>query len=80
MAHSRRKLPIIGHTTAESEKEDKQNYNRQLRRVNRQILHADGEDERLKNVKAVSDRRYMAKDGKGWLRWITHQDLHLLRK
>lgn len=64
MAHSRRKTPLCGVTTAESEKDDKRFYNRVLRRKNRQLLKTDASPERLKQVKEAMDARKMAKDGK----------------
>ncbi|MDP0501881.1 MAG: hypothetical protein Q7P63_17440 [Verrucomicrobiota bacterium JB022] len=78
MANSVRKSPSTGITTADSEKEDKRTFNRTLRRVNRQILKADGDRERLKQVKEVSDPWAMAKDGK--CRFDPIEDRRLLRK
>jgi len=68
MARSRRKNPIGGITTCKSEKEDKRQWHRVLRRTAKQELQAGSEDPVL--PKDVSDPWKMGKDGKtihwGW--------------
>lgn len=63
MSRSFRKTPIRswGRT---SEKEDKRNYNRSLRRINRVLLSDWGEDADYKEKNQVMDVWSMAKDGK----------------
>jgi hypothetical protein len=63
MSRSRRKTPICGITTAESEKKDKRIANRKLRRRVRAALHADP-DAPLPLLREVSDPWLMDKDGK----------------
>ncbi len=65
MSRSRRKTPVIGITTAATEKDDKRVANRRPRRVNREILETMGDDARLKHRRETSDPWSMAKDGKG---------------
>jgi len=64
MGKSTRKTPIVGITTAASEKDDKRLLNRSLRRINHQILKTDENADALKQVKEVIDPWSMAKDGK----------------
>ncbi len=64
MGKSTRKTPIVGITTAASEKDDKRLLNRSLRRSNHQILKTDENADALKHVKEVIDPWSMAKDGK----------------
>lgn len=65
MSRSRRKTSIAGHTTSDSEKEDKRIYNRRFRRVCKQFLHIDSEKE-LPHLKEYSNPWGMDKDGKSW--------------
>jgi hypothetical protein len=64
MSRSRRKTPICGNTTAESEKKDKTLSQRALRRrINQQIplMH---EDDVVPTMKEVRNASCMDKDGK----------------
>lgn len=65
MSRSRRKMPITGMTTADSEKQDKRLANRKLRRKVRQVLPE--EPEVLPDLREVSDPWTMDKDGKKWI-------------
>lgn len=69
MAKSYKKHNILGLTTAESEKEDKQIANRKLRRKANQVsgkakLSEDGNDVDYPDMKEVADTWNFAKDGK----------------
>jgi hypothetical protein len=67
MSRSKRSAPIIGITTAESEKDDKRAANRALRRVTRQVIRAEGAEHDVTPVlREVSDPWRMDKDGKRW--------------
>lgn len=67
MSRSRRKTPIIGWTTAPSEKEDKRLANRRLRRIVRNILRTQEDPDVLPDLREVSDPWDMNKDGKQWI-------------
>lgn len=62
MSRSRKKSKIHGITTAESEKQDKQEANRRLRRVVKQKVNQ-GETE-LPELREISNIWGFAKDGK----------------
>ena len=66
MARSRKKTPIIPNTCAETEKEDKRNNNRKLRRVVKQKLQVveDTEDLDLPELREITNVWDCAKDGK----------------
>lgn len=64
MSRSRRKTPITGITTSESEKQDKQFANRKDRRVNGSILRATHDDTKIKIKREISNLWAMDKDGK----------------
>ncbi|NUQ80809.1 MAG: hypothetical protein HUU10_04285 [Bacteroidetes bacterium] len=61
MSRSRKKQPFTGITTAESEKKDKQIWNRKFRRKRKQV-DVDGLDDRIV-IKKDGDRSF-SKDGK----------------
>lgn len=71
MSNSRKKTPICGYTTAESEKQDKRLANRCYRRTVRQQLGLvmQGEDDTsvITTIRAVSNRWSFDKDGKQFL-------------
>lgn len=67
MAHSRKKTPIVGITTARSEKADKREANRKERRKVHLALTDKPETELLPQRRAVSNVWVMAKDGKVYL-------------
>lgn len=63
MSRSRRRAPVRGLSTAESEKEDKRMANRKLRRRVRTALRVDPEAP-LPHLREVSNPWSMDKDGK----------------
>ena len=65
MARSRRKTPISGYTTSESEKADKAEAHRRIRREVGEVLHKDPGAELLPHERELSDPWDMGKDGKG---------------
>ena len=75
MARSRRKYPICGITTADSEKQDKRRANRRIRRAVAQRLTADPEAELLPHRRALSNPWTMEKDGKAWFDAVAHPEL-----
>ena len=78
MSRSTKKNPIRGVTTAETEKEDKQNASRAERRANKQILAKSGNQDDLKLKREVSDPWSMDKDGK--FRFDKNTNPELMRK
>lgn len=64
MSRSYRKHAIIGITTASSEKQDKQRYNRRFRRVIKQAIHVEPDTELLPHLYEYSNPWCMDKDGK----------------
>ena len=64
MARSRKKTPITGVTSAESEKADKQAAHRRERRHVRQRLTVDATADVLPHTREVSNPWAFAKDGK----------------
>ena len=65
MSRSRRKTPSSGYTTSESEKADKAEAHRRIRREVGEILRKDPEAELLPHDRELSDPWDMDKDGKG---------------
>lgn len=68
MARSKKKNPIHGITTAQSEKEDKRHANRVYRRKVKQMIKDDEfvDDLTLPEIREVSNVWAFAKDGKLW--------------
>ncbi|MBV8326065.1 hypothetical protein [Chryseobacterium sp.] len=66
MSRSRRKTPITGVTTADTEKENKRKANRKLRRLNRIKIHKG--DFNLFQVREISNVWEFDKDGKHYLK------------
>lgn len=66
MSRSRRKNPIIGITTAETEKKNKLEANRRLRRLNRIKIHKG--DFELFQLREISNVWMFDKDGKQYLK------------
>ena len=64
MSRSKRRNPVRGITTAESEKTDKQMAHRRIRRVTKHFLTANPLTEILPNEKELSNPWCMEKDGK----------------
>lgn len=65
MSRSRRKNPIIGITTAETEKKNKLEANRKLRRLNRIKIHKG--DFEFFQLREISNVWMFDKDGKQYL-------------
>ena len=63
MSRSRKKTPISGIASADSEKQDKRKANRRVRRVNKVAVATDDEP---KLKREVSDVWSFDKDGKRW--------------
>lgn len=66
MSRSKRRTPVCGLTSAQSEKQDKRLYNRRYRRVFKQALHVDAACELLPLLREYSNVGAMDKDGKFW--------------
>jgi len=64
MARSKRKTPIRGITTAESEKQDKQLAHRRYRRKTKAVLQQVPDAEIFPHVRELSNPWSMGKDGK----------------
>lgn len=64
MTRSRKKTPIVGVSTAESEKSDKLLAHRRERKKVRDVLRVEAEPDILPHTHEVSDPWVMAKDGK----------------
>jgi len=64
MSRSRRHTPIMGVTTAESEKQDKRRANRALRRTVKTVLLKEPEADVIPTLEEVSDIWSFAKDGR----------------
>ncbi|MBL8180117.1 MAG: hypothetical protein JNL64_00730 [Blastocatellia bacterium] len=64
MSRSRRKTPVIGNTSAESEKEDKQMYNRRFRHAFKQFLIIADDSKPEPSLRELSNPWSMDKDGK----------------
>ncbi|MCR6630690.1 MAG: hypothetical protein NVV74_11935 [Magnetospirillum sp.] len=79
MSRSRRHTPIIGITTADSEKQDKRRANRSWRAAIRRALR-EGEHEAAHSRHAFSDRWTMAKDGKNGIGGLARRLPALMRK
>lgn len=79
MSRSRRHTPIIGITTADSEKWDKRHANRSWRAAIRSALR-EGEHEAAQSRHAFSDPWDMAKDGKKWVGRLVRRLPALMRK
>ena len=69
MARSRRRTPIVGITTSDSEKDDKRRANRNCRRSLRHALRvgANADLVLLPELRDVSNVWAMDKDGKQWI-------------
>ncbi len=64
MSNSFKKLPIFGISTATSEKQEKRDNNRKLRRKTKQKLKCLTEFDTLPEMKEISNPWKMGKDGK----------------
>ena len=64
MSRSRKKTPVSGVTTATTEKDEKREANRRLRREVRQRLAAGSDATELPGLREVSNVWSMSKDGK----------------
>ena len=84
MSHSRRKTPIVGMTTSDSEKEDKQRAHRRARHTVKRVVRSAARSPELGDETALSEPEHpksgrwtFAKDGKAW---IGKRHPELLRK
>lgn len=75
MSRSRKKTPIIGMTTTDTEKKDKRQANRKLRVAVRNAIV--GDEEVMPELREVSDVWTFSKDGK---QWVGHARTEWLRK
>jgi hypothetical protein len=75
MSRSKKKIPILGFSGAESEKKDKQMANRMFRRISKQLLHTGKEP--VTNMNEIITRWEMDKDDK---RYIKDPGAKMLRK
>jgi hypothetical protein len=64
MSRSKRKTPISGITTADSEKDDKRIYNRRFRNAHKRFLKNGSVSEPEPHIREHRDPWSMAKDGK----------------
>jgi hypothetical protein len=68
MSRSRKKIPIVGYTTAESEKQDKRKANRKLRSKAKRLIDGSVEPDEIAqsnfDIESVSDVWVFDKDGK----------------
>jgi hypothetical protein len=78
MSRSRRKTSVIGITRAESEKQDKREYNRRYRHTCKQFLNTDPEAAPIPILREHSNIWSMDKDGK--TRFDPTKDPELMRK
>ncbi|RQQ15537.1 hypothetical protein DF107_09060 [Burkholderia stagnalis] len=78
MSRSKRKSPIGGITTAESEAQDKAQWHRRHRRVESARLKKDAVDYEAESHRAQSDPWKMDKDGKSY--WGKDAPDSLMRK
>jgi hypothetical protein len=75
VSRSRKKTPIRGNAAAASEKADKRQANRAVRRRVREALHDNADLEAPPVPRSVSDVWNMAKDGKHYIRDPRPKDL-----
>ncbi|RQR90950.1 MULTISPECIES: hypothetical protein [unclassified Burkholderia] len=78
MSRSKRKNPIGGITTAESEAQDKEQWHRRHRRVESARLKKDAVDYEPESHRTQSDQWKMDKDGKAY--WGKDAPDHMMRK
>lgn len=78
MSRSKRKNPIMGITTAESEAWDKAQWHRAHRRAENARLHSQGDEFIEQSDRDVSDPWRLSKDGKRW--WGPAMDSRYMRK
>ncbi len=82
MGNSKRKTPMTGTTTAETEKKDKRIANRRDRHANKQILNKTLDDTKLKDKRETSNVYSFDKDGKQYFGHEENQEIKekLMRK
>lgn len=73
MSRSRKKNPVKGITSADSEKEDKRNANRKFRRKIKQEVHKG--EEQLPELRELSNVWMFDKDGKRYNKDLPNKDL-----
>lgn len=64
MSRSRRQHPFCGITTAQSEKQGKQDYNRRFRRASKQHIRLEPEADVKPHLREYSNPWNLSKDGK----------------
>ena len=73
MSRSKKKKPIFGYTTCESEKEDKRITNRKYRRkINQSLISG---KEVLPTIREISNIWSFGKDGKHYYKYAESKDL-----
>ncbi len=78
MSRSKRRTPITGNSMAESEKQDKRIANRTLRAHVRTAMA--GCAELMPDIREISDRWVMDKDGRHWFDPQTRTGQKMMRK
>lgn len=73
MSNSYRKVPIFGHTKADTEKGDKRHANRSFRRTSKTLMASGREP--LHNINQASSIWDFAKDGKSFWANATVEDM-----
>lgn len=73
MSRSLRKTKIFGHTTAETEKQDKRRWNRVFRKVSKNLIRL--EKEAPVKIKGVTNVWDGAKDGKQYYHRASKKDM-----
>jgi hypothetical protein len=73
MSRSRKKMPIVGITTAETEKKDKLEANRKLRKLNKAKIRKG--DFNFYQLREISNVWSFDKDGKRYLKEPVRKDL-----
>lgn len=73
MSRSRKKTPITGYTTAETEKDDKRRANRKLRRITK--VQVKKGDDQFTELREISNVWAFGKDGKRYLKNPTKRAL-----
>lgn len=73
MSRSKKKTPVVGTTTSETEKDDKRKANRKLRRATKIEVHK--EKEVLPEAREVSNVWAFGKDGKRYLKDANKKEL-----
>jgi hypothetical protein len=73
VSRSRKKIPILGFSSSESEKKDKRMANRMFRRINKQLLHT-GND-LVNDMNEIMTRWEMDKDDKRYVKDVSSKEM-----